>query len=145
MGETKLRQDQQNAHSRRRFSFSSKCLMFENDALCSSKIMLTIQANREILSVTKCRGKQLKKEICDREFSQPQFSLFIFYKCAVTTGITTLSLTCRTSSTFCRFSLSSLVFALPRRKWSTAQAKRKILSKCRLCFRPMLAVLGTDS
>ena len=33
--------DQQNAHSRWRFSSSSECLMFENDALCSSKIMLT--------------------------------------------------------------------------------------------------------
>ena len=41
VGERKLRQDQQNAHSRWRFSSSSKCLMFENDALCSSKIMLT--------------------------------------------------------------------------------------------------------
>ena len=33
--------DQQNAHSRWRFSFSLKCLMFENDALCSSKVMPT--------------------------------------------------------------------------------------------------------
>ena len=49
--------------------------------------------------------KMLKRKICDGEFSQPRFSLFIFYKCDVTTGITTLSLTCRTSSTFCRFSL----------------------------------------
>ena len=39
--ERKLWQDQQNAHSRWRFSFSSKCLMFKNDALSSSKIMLT--------------------------------------------------------------------------------------------------------
>ena len=39
--ERKLRQGQQNAHSRWRFSFSSNCLMFENDALCSSKVMPT--------------------------------------------------------------------------------------------------------
>ena len=39
--ERKLRQGQQNAHSRWRFSFSSTSLMFENDALCSSKAMPT--------------------------------------------------------------------------------------------------------
>ena len=74
-------------------------------------------------------------------FSQPRwFSLFHFF--GVATGIITLSLTCRTSATFCRFSLLSFArFALPRRKWSTAQAKRKILAKCRLCSRPILAVL----
>ena len=34
-------QDQQNAHSRWSFSFFSRSLMFENNALCCSKVMLT--------------------------------------------------------------------------------------------------------
>ena len=56
--------DQQNPHSKWRFSFSSKCLMFENDALCSSKIMLTNSGKwRNYLSVTKCRSKHLKKRV----------------------------------------------------------------------------------
>ena len=38
------------------------CLVFENDALYSSKIMLTNTGKyREILSVTEWRGKHLKK------------------------------------------------------------------------------------
>ena len=60
--ERKLRQDKQNAHSRWRFSLFSRSLMFENNALCCSKVMLanTGKANREILSVTECGGKHLK-------------------------------------------------------------------------------------
>ena len=150
--ERKLRQDQQNAQ-RWRFSFSSKCLMFENVALRSSKGMLTNTRKWRNSQCDWMRRQTRKKKpltrhikICDREFSQPQFSLFFFYKCDVTTGITTLSWTCRTSSTFWRFIFcSSFVSPGPRWKCSTAQRKRKILANCRWCSRPMLAVLGTDS
>ena len=99
------------------FHFSQNAYRLKTMLCAQVKLCWLIQANTEILSVTKCRGKHFKKKtlsrdikICDREFLEPRSSLFIFYKCDVTTGITTLSLTCQTSSTFCRFSL--LLFAL---------------------------------